>query len=133
MPIRPRSGRSRVVRQRKSCSSSSALGCLKLNTWQPCGLTPDITCCDGAVLAGRVHGLKNQQHGIAVRRIQQLLLRAERLDVLAQQVLVVLAGPVCRGHPGRPFLEIDLIAFAYPKLAGIDVHDISEVSYPKIA
>ena len=44
MPIRPRSGSERVVRQRKSCSSSVALGCLKLNTWQPCGLTPDITC-----------------------------------------------------------------------------------------
>ena len=44
MPIRPRSGRWRVVRQRKSCSSSAALGCLKLNTWQPCGLTPDMTC-----------------------------------------------------------------------------------------
>ena len=25
----------RVVRQRKSCSNSVALGCLKLNTWQP--------------------------------------------------------------------------------------------------
>ena len=22
--------------------SSASLGCLKLNTWQPCGLTPDI-------------------------------------------------------------------------------------------
>ena len=44
MPIRPRSGRSRVVRHRKSCCSSVALGCLKLNTWHPCGLMPDITC-----------------------------------------------------------------------------------------
>jgi hypothetical protein len=44
MPMRPRSGRSRVVRQRKSCSNSVALGCLKLKTWQPYGLTPDITC-----------------------------------------------------------------------------------------
>jgi len=39
----PRSGRSRVLRQRKSCSSSVALGCLKLKTWHPCGFTPDIT------------------------------------------------------------------------------------------
>ncbi len=36
--------RSRVVRQRKSCSNSAGLGCLKLNTWQPWGSTPDITC-----------------------------------------------------------------------------------------
>src|ERR1017187_8797226 len=27
-----------------SCCNSAGLGCLKLNTWQPCGLTPDITC-----------------------------------------------------------------------------------------
>jgi len=43
MPILPRSGRRQVVRQRKSCSSSSALGCLKLKTSQPSGLTPDMT------------------------------------------------------------------------------------------
>ena len=43
MPMRPRSGSDCVVRQRKSWSSSAALGCVKLNTWQPCGLTPDIT------------------------------------------------------------------------------------------
>ena len=44
MPMRPRSGSARVLRQRKSWSSSSALGCLKLYTWQPWGLTPDMTC-----------------------------------------------------------------------------------------
>jgi hypothetical protein len=32
-----------VVRQRKSCSSSAWLGCLKLETSQPAGLTPDMT------------------------------------------------------------------------------------------
>jgi len=31
------------VRHRKSWSSSVGLGCLKLNTWQPCGLMPDMT------------------------------------------------------------------------------------------
>src|SRR5437667_2563730 len=44
MPMRPRSGRQRVVRQRKSCARSSAEGALNENTWQPCGFTPDITC-----------------------------------------------------------------------------------------
>ena len=33
-----------MVRQRKSCSNSLGLGCLKLETWQPCGFTPDMTC-----------------------------------------------------------------------------------------
>jgi hypothetical protein len=27
-----------------SCCNSAGLGCLKLNTWQPWGLTPDMTC-----------------------------------------------------------------------------------------
>ena len=44
MPIRPRSGRHRMYRQRKLWSSSSAEGFLKLKTWQPWGLTPDMTC-----------------------------------------------------------------------------------------
>ena len=43
MPMRPRSGRQRPVRHRKSWSRSCALGCLKEYTWQPCGFTPDIT------------------------------------------------------------------------------------------
>src|SRR5664279_6549015 len=33
-----------AMRQRKSCCSSSALGCLKECTSQPCGLMPLITC-----------------------------------------------------------------------------------------
>ena len=44
MPMRPRSGRHFCVRHRKSWSSSSADGALKEYTWQPCGLTPDMTC-----------------------------------------------------------------------------------------
>ena len=44
MPMRPRSGSDFEVRHRKSWSSSSLTGALKANTWQPCGLTPDITC-----------------------------------------------------------------------------------------
>src|SRR5262245_40747694 len=44
MPIRPRSGRALAYRHRKSWSRSSVEGCLNENTWQPCGLMPDITC-----------------------------------------------------------------------------------------
>jgi len=44
-----------VVRQRKSCCNSPRLGCLKLQTSQPLGSTPDMTCWMGAVLAGSVH------------------------------------------------------------------------------
>ena len=44
MPMRPRSGSARMQRHRKSWSSSSLDGALNEWTWQPCGLTPDITC-----------------------------------------------------------------------------------------
>ena len=44
MPIWPRRGSSRTQRHRKSWSSSSADGCLKAATRQPCGLTPEKTC-----------------------------------------------------------------------------------------
>jgi len=63
MPIRPRSGRRLVVRHRKSCSSSSALGCLNLATL---GIDPGHDLPDDAVFAGGVHALKNQQYRITV-------------------------------------------------------------------
>jgi hypothetical protein len=44
MLIRPRSGRSRLVRHTKIVFQFGSAGCLKLNTWHPWGLTPDITC-----------------------------------------------------------------------------------------
>jgi len=39
---------------------------------------------DGAVLAGSVQGLKNQQQGIAVGRVVELLQRAQLLYVFFQ-------------------------------------------------
>ena len=39
---------------------------------------------DGAVLAGRIHRLKNQQHGIAVGGVEKLLQRAELRNVLSR-------------------------------------------------
>ena len=44
MPMRPRAGRRRLQRQRKSWSSSSGEGTLNEVTSHPCGLTPDMTC-----------------------------------------------------------------------------------------
>src|SRR3954452_18631762 len=44
MPISPRAGVTLCTRQRKSCSSSSALGCLNDVTRVPCALTPRKTC-----------------------------------------------------------------------------------------
>src|SRR6202790_4434825 len=58
---------------------------------------------DRTVFPCRVHGLKNQQDGIGVRSIEQLLLRAQALDVLAEQVLILPVRLVHGGRERRPF------------------------------
>ena len=45
---------------------------------------------DGAVFAGGIHALENNQHGIAVRRIKKILQRAHLRDVLAKYFFVLL-------------------------------------------
>ena len=42
---------------------------------------------DGAVLSGRIHRLKDQQHRVAVGRVVKLLQRAQLLDLLLQELL----------------------------------------------
>ena len=65
MPILPRSGKSRVVRHRKSCCSSAALGMLEAEYLAALRVDARHDMLDGTVLAGRIHGLKYQQdaHG----------------------------------------------------------------------
>ena len=42
---------------------------------------------DGAVFARRVERLKDQQHGVAVGRVEKLLQRAQLRNVLVQELL----------------------------------------------
>ena len=58
---------------------------------------------DGAVFAGSVHGLKNQQHRIAVVRIEQTLQRAQFLDVFAEDFLILFLRLVAGLYPSLPF------------------------------
>ena len=67
---------------------------------------------DGPVLAGGVHGLEDDQQGVAVARPQQLLGRRQLIDVGLEVLLghplgLLLAGPqpVSRGRLGAPLLE----------------------------
>ncbi len=71
-PIRPRADEPAViVRQRKSCASSSALGFLKLKTSQPCGLIPVRTWLMAPSFPEYIHPWKMGNTGITVGRIQQ--------------------------------------------------------------
>ena len=108
MPIRPRSGRSRVVRHRKSCCSFDRAGMLEAEDLAALRIDPRHDVLDGAVFSGCIHRLENQQHGMAVGGIQKLLLLTQLLDMIASSLRY--CASTCRTwlDLGRPFIEIDL-------------------------
>ena len=108
MPIRPRSGRSRVVRHRKWMLEAEHLAALRIDTGH------DVP--DRAVLACRIHGLKHQQDGVAVGRVEKLLLGTEARDVVAQKLLILLLRFVDGVNDRRPLLEVDIIAFPHAEI-----------------
>ena len=122
MPIRPRSGSRHVVRQRKSCSSSSALGCLKLKHLAAFGIDPGHDVPDGAVLAASVHPLKNQQQGIVVGRIMKMLECVELFHVFFQKLLIPFLRLEEGLHLRRPLFEFELFSGPYTEILGIDFH-----------
>ena len=71
---------------------------------------------DRAVLSRRVHGLEDQQQGVAVRRVEQLLLRAQLRDVVFQQLFILLFRAVHGRDLGRPLFQVDLLAFRHAKI-----------------
>src|SRR5450432_64569 len=77
-----------------------------------------------AVFSRRIHGLENLQYRVAVGGIEQLLLRTERLDMFAEQVLILLIRLVHGIDERRPFAEVDFVSFPHPKIAGLDDHSI---------
>src|SRR5437016_8039764 len=64
---------------------------------------------DGAVLAGSVHRLENQQDGVLVAGVQHALQRAELLSVFLEQSPVTLLRAEEALHAGRPVLEFYLL------------------------
>ena len=93
MPMRPRSGRAREMRHRKSWSSSSEDGCLNEDDLHPLRVHARHHVLDHGVLAGRVHRLQHDEQRVAVARPQQLLRLGERGDPARDGVL-------------RPLLEL---------------------------
>ena len=65
---------------------------------------------DRTVFAGRVHGLKDQQHGVTVGGVKQLLLLAQLRNVVVKDFLIILLRLVDGIDDGGPFLEVDLVA-----------------------
>jgi hypothetical protein len=75
---------------------------------------------DDPVLAGRVHRLEDEQHGVSVVGVEPALQLVHRLAVLGQHRAILIVRPVGRLHPGRPFVEVDRGAGAHPEIVGID-------------
>jgi hypothetical protein len=61
---------------------------------------------DGAILAGGIHGLEDEQHGPAVLRVKDVLQFGERLDTVFQSFLG--AGLVFRREIAR-ISRIDIL------------------------
>ena len=99
MPIRPRSGRQRVVRHRKSCSSSVGARMFEAEHLAALRIDAGHHVPDGAVLAGGVHRLKNQQHRIAVGRVVQTLQRAQLLNLFFEEFLDTASSTCKRASP----------------------------------
>jgi hypothetical protein len=65
---------------------------------------------DGAVLAGSVHPLKNQQQRIAIGRVVKVLQRAQLLNVLFQEFLILFLRLAKGLYNRRPLSEFDLFS-----------------------
>jgi hypothetical protein len=65
---------------------------------------------DHAVLAGRIHGLEDQQHRPAVLRIELLLKIGQALDSFGEQVLgFLLVDGELAGVGGIPFFDSEFV------------------------
>ena len=71
-------------------------------------IDPGHDVADGAVLAGGVYPLKNQQQRIAVGRVVKLLHCAQLCNVFFQDVLILLLRLAKGLHDRRPRSEVDL-------------------------
>ena len=74
MPMRPRSGRDRVAPQKIMVQLLGA-GMLEAEHLATLWIDTGHKVPDGAVLPGGIHRLKNEQHSIAIRRVEKLLQR----------------------------------------------------------
>ena len=133
MPMRPLAGRRWPTRQRKSWSSSSALGCLNECTSHALRIEAAHHVLDQAVLAGGVHRLQHDQHRPAVCGVEPLLQIGQPLDALGEHGLglalvdgeAVALGRIVLGQP-KLVRPVDAKAFG----DAVELHGVSSTSSP---
>ena len=77
---------------------------------------------DRAVLSGGVHCLKNQEHRIAVERIEEALQSAQIPDVRGEKLFVVLLRLVERSDARCPLLQPDRFPARKAEVFRVDFH-----------
>ena len=80
----------------------------------------DVT--NGAVLAGAVHALEDEEQGALVGGVEQALQITESVDMFLQHVTIVALRAVDRLHQRRPLVEFDRLTFAYAIIIRIYLH-----------
>src|SRR5262249_48471516 len=80
---------------------------------------------DRAVFPGGIHGLKYQQHGVPVVRIEQTLQGAQLLRVLLQEPLIVIFGFEVTLHRRRQFVKPDFLAWMNSEIVRMNLHRVA--------
>jgi hypothetical protein len=99
MPIRPRFRQIAGGAPEKIVLQLGGAGMLEAEHLAALRVDPGHHVPDGAVLSRRIHRLKDQQDGVAVGRVEKLLLRAQLRDVLLQQLFDIAPSTCRRDRP----------------------------------
>src|SRR5580658_3116097 len=81
---------------------------------------------DDAILAGGVHGLENQQHGVTFGGVKALLQPVQFGDLAGEQRVVRGFGIDDLRDVRGPVLELDLFAFAHTERGYVDFHEMED-------
>ena len=79
---------------------------------------------DGAILARGVHRLKNEENGVAIVRIEQVLQFAQTIDLIRKQLSIVRFRFVEGFYLGRAFAEPERLIVPDTEFRGIRFHSM---------
>ena len=81
---------------------------------------------DAAVFSGGIHGLEDDEQGMSIGGVEQLLLSTRPCNVLVHELLVLLLGVIYWIDPRRPALEVDRFARPNAEFFGELFHGLSQ-------
>lgn len=100
-------------------------GLLEAEDFAALGVDAGEDVFDGAVLACGVHGLEDQEEGVAVVGVEEVLEFVEFVDVAGEMFLVVLFAGVVGVDGGGPFFKFYVVCFFNAEVFDIDFHEMA--------